>query len=99
MPDAQGPPGRMGRGGVQRLLVLTFPLSGNVVRLTQPLPRRLSPTTEKPNSTGTGLELRWPKGCQRWTPWLELARSVALFGNASGEYDDLAMFLRKQRLD
>jgi SpoVK/Ycf46/Vps4 family AAA+-type ATPase len=30
-------------------------------------------------------------------PWLETARNVALYANASGEYDDLAKWLRKQR--
>ena len=29
-------------------------------------------------------------------PWLETARNVALFANQSGEYDELAKFLRKQ---
>lgn len=31
-------------------------------------------------------------------PWLETARNVALFANQSGEYDELAKFLRKQGL-
>lgn len=31
-------------------------------------------------------------------PWLETARNVALFANQSGEYDELATFLRKQGL-
>ncbi len=30
-------------------------------------------------------------------PWMETARNVALYANASGEYDDLAKWLRKQR--
>lgn len=30
-------------------------------------------------------------------PWLETARNVAVFGNASGEYDDLAKYLRKAK--
>ena len=30
-------------------------------------------------------------------PWVETARNVALYANASGEYDDLARWLRKQR--
>lgn len=30
-------------------------------------------------------------------PWVETARNVALYANASGEYDDLAKWLRKQR--
>lgn len=30
-------------------------------------------------------------------PWLEIARNVALYANAGGEYDDLAKFLRKYR--
>ena len=30
-------------------------------------------------------------------PWLETARNVALYANASGEYDELAAWLRKQR--
>ena len=30
-------------------------------------------------------------------PWVETARKVALYANASGEYDDLAKWLRKQR--
>jgi SpoVK/Ycf46/Vps4 family AAA+-type ATPase len=29
-------------------------------------------------------------------PWMETARNVALFANQSGEYDELARFLRKQ---
>lgn len=31
-------------------------------------------------------------------PWMETARNVALFANQSGEYDELAGFLRKQGL-
>ena len=27
-------------------------------------------------------------------PWLETARNVAVYGNATGEYDELAAFLR-----
>lgn len=30
-------------------------------------------------------------------PWLETARNVALYANASGEYDDLAKWLRKRK--
>lgn len=30
-------------------------------------------------------------------PWVETARNVALYANASGEYDDLATWLRKRR--
>jgi AAA+ superfamily predicted ATPase len=30
-------------------------------------------------------------------PWMETARNVALYANASGEYDELAKWLRKQR--
>lgn len=30
-------------------------------------------------------------------PWMETARNVALYANASGEYDDLAKWLRKSR--
>ena len=30
-------------------------------------------------------------------PWMDTARNVALYANASGEYDDLAKWLRKQR--
>lgn len=30
-------------------------------------------------------------------PWMETARNVALYANASGDYDDLAKWLRKQR--
>lgn len=30
-------------------------------------------------------------------PWVETARNVALYANASGEYDDLAKWLRKRR--
>lgn len=30
-------------------------------------------------------------------PWMETARNVALYANASGEYDDLAKWLRKKR--
>jgi SpoVK/Ycf46/Vps4 family AAA+-type ATPase len=30
-------------------------------------------------------------------PWLETARNVALFANDSGEYDDLARYIRKHR--
>ncbi|MDT0200325.1 AAA family ATPase [Nocardioides sp. AE5] len=30
-------------------------------------------------------------------PWLETARNVALYANESGEYDELARFLRKRR--
>lgn len=30
-------------------------------------------------------------------PWMDSARNVALFANQSGEYDELAKFLRKQR--
>ncbi|BEP14361.1 ATP-binding protein [Acidothermaceae bacterium B102] len=30
--------------------------------------------------------------------WLQLARNVAMFGNESGEYDDLVAYLKKQRL-
>ena len=30
-------------------------------------------------------------------PWIETARNVALYANASGEYDELAAWLRKQR--
>ena len=30
-------------------------------------------------------------------PWLDTARNVALFANASGEYDELAAYLRKHR--
>ncbi|MBD3913309.1 AAA family ATPase [Nocardioides hwasunensis] len=30
-------------------------------------------------------------------PWMETARNVALYANASGEYDDLATWLRKRR--
>jgi SpoVK/Ycf46/Vps4 family AAA+-type ATPase len=30
-------------------------------------------------------------------PWMETARNVALYANASGEYDDLATWLRKKR--
>ena len=30
-------------------------------------------------------------------PWVETARNVALYANASGEYDDLAKWLRKKR--
>lgn len=28
-------------------------------------------------------------------PWLDTARNVALFANESGEYDELAKYLRK----
>jgi SpoVK/Ycf46/Vps4 family AAA+-type ATPase len=31
-------------------------------------------------------------------PWLESARNVALFANASGEYDDLLAYLKKRKL-
>ncbi|MDX6244107.1 MAG: hypothetical protein QOE76_1830 [Frankiales bacterium] len=30
--------------------------------------------------------------------WLQLARNVAMFGNESGEYDDLVAYLKKQKL-
>jgi hypothetical protein len=30
--------------------------------------------------------------------WLSLARNVAMFANESGEYDDLVVYLKKQRL-
>jgi hypothetical protein len=30
--------------------------------------------------------------------WFATARSVAVFGNESGEYDDLAAYLRKRKL-
>ena len=30
-------------------------------------------------------------------PWMETARNVALHANATGEYDELARWLRKQR--
>jgi SpoVK/Ycf46/Vps4 family AAA+-type ATPase len=30
-------------------------------------------------------------------PWLETARNVATYGNATGEYDELAKYLRKRR--
>jgi len=30
-------------------------------------------------------------------PWMETARNVALYANATGEYDELATWLRKQR--
>ena len=29
-------------------------------------------------------------------PWLETARNVAIYGNATGEYDELARYLRKR---
>jgi AAA+ superfamily predicted ATPase len=31
-------------------------------------------------------------------PWLETARNVALFANASGEYDELLVYLKRRRL-
>jgi AAA+ superfamily predicted ATPase len=31
-------------------------------------------------------------------PWLDTARNVAMFANASGEYDDLLAYLKKRRL-
>jgi len=31
-------------------------------------------------------------------PWMATARNVALFGNESGAYDDLAAYLKKRKL-
>ena len=31
-------------------------------------------------------------------PWLDTARNVAMFANASGEYDDLLQYLKKRKL-